>query len=212
MDFKEFRSSKVWLKVEWAPTIDENAPPDVEPPASFTVRVAYQPAALGDKDAVFLSQFDRMRLADFNADQSPVPPRLTGTQLRAQERAKERADATPPGQDEEQALGPLAVEFMERLIVDWDVMYGGEKLPLTRESFEMFELGFRREIVSKILVDYLDRPNRMSSLTRSLGGATASGQTGQPSAPTPSNGVQGNSPGTTPAAPDSEAPPSGSTG
>lgn len=211
MDLREFRSAKVWLKVLWTPEADEQVAPDYEPPASFVMRVAYRPAAIGDKELPFVLRFNQMRAADLEPAQAAPPTRETEPQRRARERAQERIDATPPDKAEDQALGPLAVEFMERLIVDWDVVLDGEPAPLTRATFELFEPAHRQEIVGTILADYVARPNRMSSLGRSWA-AEASGQTGPTSASTPSNGAPGNSPGTTPAAPSSDPLPSGSSG
>lgn len=187
MDFKEFRSAKVWLKIDWRSEDDPEAP-------AIEIRVAYCPAALGEQDAEFIALFEKVRIAEFSEGSTlAVPTVETEAQRRARERAALRADATPPAKADQ---GPTLMDYLTRLVVDWDLTWGGEPWPPCEEAFKLLELGLRGEIVGAILRDYISRPNRMSSLSRSLAATTGNGQTTPSSSPRPSNTDQASYPGT----------------
>jgi hypothetical protein len=203
VDFKEFRSAKVWLKIDWRSEDDPEAP-------AIEIRVAYCPASLGEQDAEFIALFETVRIAEFSEGSTlAAPPIETEAQRRSRDRAALRADATPPGRADR---GPTLMDYLKRLVVDWDLTWGGEPWPPCEEAFKLLELGLRGEIIGVILRDYITRPQRMSSSLRSLAATTGSTQTGLTSASAPSNGAAGVSPGTTPVAPVPALLPSGATG
>jgi hypothetical protein len=198
VDFKEFRSAKVWLKIDWRSEDDPEAP-------AIEIRVAYCPASLGEQDAEFIALFEKVRVAEFSEGSSlAAAPVETEAQRRSRERAALRADATPSGKAEQ---GPTLMDYLTRLVVDWDLTWGGEPWPPCAESFGMLELGLRGEIVGAILRDYIQRPNRMSSLSRSLAAMTGTGLTTPSSLPRPSSTDQASSPGTSSDAPNGVAAP-----
>lgn len=192
MDFREFRSKKVWLLV---PVVDEDG-------ETTEFRIAYRPASITDEDTEWLMQLERARMIDYQGlyEQPAADPPVEN---RAQRRAKERAKATPP---QERIKGPTYVEYLERLVVDWDLEWPDDNgelkpLPISRESFQMIDWALRAVFVTSIMMDFLDRPNRIASSSLSLATARESSPTGSTSASEPSNGVQASSPGILRAAP-----------
>jgi hypothetical protein len=210
MDFREFRSGRVWIKIAFGP--------DDGPKAEFSV--AYCPAALTDEDAEFLAQLEHARLVEFQglyeqpADEPAVENRA---QKRARERAGERAAAVPASA-RQAAERPTYVDFMKRLVVDWDLTWGtdpeGRPLPwpVCEDSFRQMEHGLRLDIVTSIMMDYLARPNLGSLSKRFSAATTASGPTGPTSASEPSSGEVVPFPGTSQATQSGDAARSGTTG
>jgi hypothetical protein len=212
VDFKEFRSGKVWIPISFGP--------EQGPKAEFSV--AYCPAALTDDDAEFLAQLEHARLVDYKGlydEPGPEPPAENRAQRRARERAQERAQAVP---EKDRQQRPTYVDFMKRLVVDWDLTWGTDDegrpvpWPVCEESFRQMEYGLRLDVVTSIMMDYLARPNLGSLPRRFSATTTASGPTGQTSAPEPSSTGDstgaGSSPGSTAASPTSSTPPSGTIG
>jgi hypothetical protein len=217
VDFYEFRQAKLWLKVNFGPEPLPDEPAEYQPPR-FEGRVAYAPGTITDQDAAFLARIDRLRLIDFGDDaeaEMAIDREENRAQRRAREKIEKRADAAPPTKIESVTL----IDYLKRLVVDWDFVGGREEdgtpipLPICEESFGMMEPGLRLEIVSAIMVDYLQRPNltRLSSLFSGTP-KTANGPTGPNSSSSPSNGEAGASPGTLQAAPRLAAVPSGGSG
>lgn len=192
MDLATFRSSHVWLKVVYEAAVDEHAPDDLEPVPSFIARVAYAPAALSDEDVEFLATIETARLIDLKRIPEPkVPATENREQRRQRERAERRADATPP--DAERFA---YVDYIVRLVKQWDIKLDGEPLPITRAAIiANMEPGMRVAIVLSIMKDYLERPNRMISsalYSGTTGGMmrTNTAQNGQ-TGPTPASEQNG---------------------
>lgn len=195
MDLQDYKSGKVWLHVVVGP--DDNDPkiramPPEYRPQPFVAWVAYRPGAIGDQDLAWLAAIENVRLADFQARREPTPEQANRSQRRARDRDQRR---NGPNKSEEDSQ-PTLVDFMVRLLVDWDLTDGRDengrpkKAELSREVFSQLEVAVRVEIVGQIVRDYLNRPN-LASLSKLFSGATTeSGPTGPISASELRNGAE----------------------
>lgn len=197
MDFGEFLESKLWIHIVWGPEPDETVPEQFRP-KKFDARIAYAPGKVNDEDLSMLAMIGQARMAEIDLDairaaQAEADARdgENRAQRRSQERAERRANATPI----DRIKRPSFLDYLERLVVDWDLVWRdkstGETIPvpITRETLNMLEPGLKVEIVSKIMADYLDRPNLTTLSGLFSGTKTANGQSSTPSASEPSSTV-----------------------
>lgn len=215
MDFKEFRQNKVWVLVEFGPRIQV---PDDDPesetgvklivdmadPRTAVFKIAYRPQSMSDADAEYISQWNRARVMDYKGiyddpEEVAEPVEENRAQKRAREKSERRAAATPARAVKDR---PTYAEMLARIICDWDVVYGQDEdgndipWPVNKENIETIDYAIRLEMMTTIMMDYLDRPN-LTALSRRFSATTrpANGQTTQTSSSEPIdiNGSRGNS-------------------
>lgn len=159
--------------------------------ATFTV--GYRPRAMSADDLDFLAGLARIGAP---AEES------------APNRAAKRAAKKAPAPAAPERTLP---DYLERLVVAWDLTWGGEPFPVCRESFEQMEPLMQAAVLGAVVRHYLERPNRLASSAISSAGE-ANGPTGETSATPPSTGDLVSFPGTTPDSPTPERRRSGASG